>query len=356
MKKSYDSQIKPEHSVALYTKYRPQKFSEVLGQEHITGVLAESVKNEKISHAYLFIGSRGTGKTSVARILAREVGTTENDLFEIDAASNTSVENIRDLNESVNISPFNSKYKIYILDEVHMLSKSAFNALLKTLEEPPKHAIFVLATTEPHKIPETVISRCEVYNFKTPNREVLKKMIQKTAKSEGIKLDNGAVELISVLGDGSFRDTHTILQKLLRTDFVVSDSEITVAEVEKVTGAPKTVLINDVLQSMVKKDLDQGLGAIKELAEKNLDVKVFMKLLLQKYRALLLMKVSPNDKSLWQDSISEDDAKFLADLLAENREAIDSLKLSKLINVVNESGKSYLPYLPLEIFLIEVCG
>jgi DNA polymerase-3 subunit gamma/tau len=157
-------------SQAIYTKYRPQKWSEVIGQEQVTEVLKESIKNEKIAHAYLFSGSRGTGKTSVARILAREIGTTEKDLFEIDAASNNGVDEIRALNESVTSLPFDSKYKVYILDEVHMLSKPAFNALLKTLEEPPKHVVFVLATTEPEKIPSTVISRCETYSFKTPNR------------------------------------------------------------------------------------------------------------------------------------------------------------------------------------------
>jgi DNA polymerase-3 subunit gamma/tau len=340
-------------NVALYTKYRPQKFSEVLGQEHITDILAETIKNEKISHAYLFIGTRGTGKTSVARILAREIGTTENDLYEIDAASNTSVENIRELNESINISPFNSKYKIYILDEVHMLSKSAFNALLKTLEEPPAHAIFILATTEPHKIPDTVISRCETYTFKTPNREVLKKMIQKTAKAEGINLYNAATDLIAILGDGSFRDTHTILQKILRVESATADKQITVAEVEKVTGAPKTALVNNVLSAIVSGEAESGLKVIREASENNMDAKVFMKLLLEKYRALLLMKVAPNEKDLYSNSITEDDAKFMSDLLAKSGELVNSKKLLDLLSATNESAKSYLPFLPLEIVLVE---
>jgi DNA polymerase-3 subunit gamma/tau len=344
---------KEKENIALYTKYRPQKFKEVLGQEHVTEILSEAIKNEKISHAYLFIGTRGTGKTSVARILAREIGTTENDLYEIDAASNTSVENIRDLNESINTSPFDSKYKVYILDEVHMLSKSAFNALLKTLEEPPAHAIFVLATTEPHKIPDTVISRCETYTFKTPNREILKKMIQKTAKAEGIKLDNAATDLIAILGDGSFRDTHTILQKLLRSKDVTSDSEITVEEVEKATGAPKTQLVNDILSSLVTGDAETGLKTVKEMSENNMDAKVFMKLLLEKYRALLLMKVAPNQKDLYSNAVSEDDIKILSELLEKNGEAVNSKKMLDLLNATNQSSKSYLPFLPLEVVLVE---
>jgi DNA polymerase-3 subunit gamma/tau len=339
-------------NIALYTKYRPQKFKEVLGQEHITDLLNDAIKNEKISHAYLFIGSRGTGKTSVARILAKEIGTTDNDIYEIDAASNTSVENIRDLNESVTTAPFDSNYKVYILDEVHMLSKSAFNALLKTLEEPPAHAIFVLATTEPHKIPDTVISRCETYTFKTPNREILKKMIKKTAKSEGMNLDNGATDLIAILGDGSFRDTHTILQKLLRIESVTTDSEITVVEVEKATGAPKTQLVNDVVESLVSNNPEKGLSVIREASENNMDAKVFMKLLLEKYRALLLMKVAPTQKDLYSGAVSEEDAKFLQGLLEKKGDAINSKKLLDLLEATNQSSKSYLPFLPLEIVLV----
>lgn len=352
MKKSAEGKV-AEHNVALYTKYRPQTFAQVLGQEHIASVLSDSIKVGKIAHAYLFTGSRGTGKTSVARIFAREIGTTPRDIFEIDAASNTSVENIRELNESVNLLPFDSKYKVYILDEVHMLSKSAFNALLKTLEEPPHYVVFILATTEPHKIPETVISRCEQYNFKTPNREILKKMISTTAKKEGYDLEPAAIELVAVLGDGSFRDTHTILQKLARTS---GESKITLAEVERVTGAPKNTLINDCLKAFVTGDVEAGLSAIKTANDNNLDAKVFMKLLLEKYRYALLMRVAPAKKGLYADAVSEDDAKMIAELVAAHATAIDSVKMSRLIDAMNEVGRSYIPYLPIELALVETAG
>lgn len=341
-------------NIALYTKYRPKKFKEVLGQEHITEILDQSVKNEDISHAYLFIGSRGTGKTSVARILANEIGTTANDIYEIDAASHTGVDNIRELSDGANVSPFDSKYKVYILDEVHMLSKPAFNALLKTLEEPPKHAIFILATTEANKVPETVISRCEVHNFKTPNVSVLKKMIQSTAKKEGLKLGKGVVDLISILGDGSFRNTHTVLQKVLRTESVVNDSEVTLEEVEKITGAPSSVMVNDVLSALVNSDLVLGLSSVAKAVEGNVDSKVFLKLIIERFRILLLLKVAKGSKELYEDMVSDDDIEFLNGLLEKDSAVVNSLTLSKLIQVSNDSLISHLPLLPLELFLVEI--
>ena len=180
--------------LALYRKYRPAKFSEIVGQEAVVTALKGALKDGKISHAYLFAGSRGTGKTSIARIFARELGTTDKDTYEIDAASNRGIDDIRALRDAVQTLPFDSKYKIYILDEVHMLSKDAFNALLKTLEEPPAHVIFILATTEMQKLPETVISRCQVFEFKRPSVEILRKVISTAAKSEKITLDESSAE------------------------------------------------------------------------------------------------------------------------------------------------------------------
>jgi len=172
-------------NVVLYRKYRPQSLKEVIGQDHIVKTLEGAIKLGNISHAYLFAGSRGTGKTSVARILARAVGTSSNDISEIDAASNRGIDNVRELREAVNTLPFESPYKVYIIDEVHMLTKEAFNALLKTLEEPPKHVIFILATTELEKLPETVVSRCQLFTFKKPSQMILREMIVKVAKKEG---------------------------------------------------------------------------------------------------------------------------------------------------------------------------
>lgn len=344
----------PNKSVALYTKYRPQKFSEVLGQEHVTEVLTDSIKAESLSHAYVFAGTRGTGKTSVARIFAKEIGTSEKDLYEIDAASNNSVEDIRELNDAINLLPFDSKYKVYILDEVHMLSKSAFNALLKTLEEPPAYAIFILATTEPEKIPETVLSRCEIYHFKTPNRALLKKMLESVAKKEGFTLESGVSELISVLADGSFRDAHTILQKMLRTTF--DDKKITVEEVEKITGAPKNVLTGNLVEALVMGDLEKGLETIRQAGEENLDPKIWLRLILERYRVALLLKVAKTQKKLYENLVSEDELKFLDELVNREGAQLDSAGLSVMLSVAAEINYSPLPYLPLELALIQIIG
>src|SRR3989344_4956778 len=179
----------------LYRKYRPQEFNEVIGQEPVVKVLQGAVKLGNLSHAYLFAGSRGTGKTSLARILARAIGTSQNDLTEMDAASNRGIDEIREIRDSVNTLPYESKYKVYIMDEVHMLTKDAWNALLKTLEEPPAHVVFILATTELEKVPETVVSRCQTFSFKKPNLSTLKDFALVIAKKEGATLEPAAAEL-----------------------------------------------------------------------------------------------------------------------------------------------------------------
>jgi DNA polymerase-3 subunit gamma/tau len=176
-----------------------------MGQEAIVKSLKSALDSGKVSHAYLFAGSRGTGKTTIARIFARELGTSPNDIYEIDAASNNGVDEMRELTSGINTLPFDSKYKVYILDEVHMLSKSSFNALLKTLEEPPAHVIFILATTELHKVLDTVKSRCQVFEFKKPSISILIPFIQEIGKKEGFEINDEAAKLIAQRGDGAYR-------------------------------------------------------------------------------------------------------------------------------------------------------
>ncbi len=277
-------------SEVLYRKYRPQNFSEVLGQDHIVKVLQAQISSSKISHAYLFAGTRGTGKTSVARILATALGTTGNDIYEIDAASNTGVDDIRSLNDSIQTLPFESKYKIYILDEAHMLSKSAGNALLKTLEEPPPYVIFILATTEIHKIPETVMSRCEVYTFKKPSIEILGKVVQSVAKKEGFSVSGESAELLAVLSEGSFRDALGVLQKVISSS---ADKKISDEEIRLVTDAPKGELVEDVISAISKSDLDKALSAVRLAQKENIDMSVFLKLILRLGLAVCFCALAP---------------------------------------------------------------
>ena len=339
-----------EHKT-LYTKYRPHTFADVLGQDHVTSVLKESISLGNIAHAYLFFGGRGTGKTSVARILAQEIGTGADDLYEIDAASNTSVDDIRSLNDAVHVLPFHSKYKVYILDEVHMLSKSAFNALLKTLEEPPKHVIFILATTEMHKIPETIVSRCEVYTFKKPNQDLLKKMVIKTAQAEGVTLDPAAAELIALLGDRSFRDTHGTLQKVIHAS---KDKKITIDEVERVTGAPKAQLVNNIIESIAEKNIEKGLDSITVAVEQNIDMSVFVSMILIKIRAILLMRYSTTAHKTILESMTEDDFAFVTKLSKQTESPISSSTLKTFLETYTMIGKSYAPHVPLEIALFDL--
>lgn len=335
--------------VALYRKYRPGKFSEVLGQEHITQVLEGALKDNSISHAYLFSGSRGTGKTSVARILAKEVGCTDKDLYEIDAASNRGIDDIRELREAVYTLPFESPYKVYIVDEVHMLTTPAFNALLKTLEEPPKHVLFILATTEVHKLPETIISRCQSFIFKQPEVPVLKEMIEKIAKKEGYTIEPAAADLVALLGDGSFRDAQGTLQKVFAS---AQGKKITVSNVETVTGAPQHTLVNDFLSSIADSDLKKGLGTVQRAVEDNIDMKIFIKMILHKIRSVLLLKYAPDMKSVIQKQFSGEDFIFLDKLSNNSKSSINASVLKELLDAYSSVDRAYISQLPLELALI----
>ena len=338
---------------ALYRKYRPAHFKEVIGQDHVVTVLEQAIKNSKLSHAYLFAGSRGTGKTSVARIFAREIGTSANDLYEMDAASNRGIDDIREIRDGVSTVPFESKYKVYIIDEVHMLTKEAFNALLKTLEEPPVHAIFILATTELDKLPETVISRCQTFTFKKPNQVILRDFASAVAVKEGFKLDPEAADLVAILGDGSFRDTQGILQKVIG---ISKDKKISREEVEAVTGAPRSALVLDCLDAIVNKDLNKGLSALRDAAEQNIDMKIFAKLLIEKLRFALLLRVSPDMEGAISERVSEDDFKKLKAVAAQKDANISSAVLLDLLSAYEQIDRAYIPELPLELALVKIIG
>jgi len=335
----------------LYRKYRPQVFDEVLGQEHIVKTLLGAIRNGNISHSYLFSGSRGTGKTSIARILARELGCKPRDLYEIDAASNRGIDDIRELRESVQSHPFESLYKVYIIDEVHMLTKEAFNALLKTLEEPPSHTIFILATTEMHKIPDTVISRCQTFAFKKPSQAILKKMILDVAEKEGFSLEPASADLLAMLSEGSFRDTYNILQTVISS---ADKKKIPHTEVESMTGAPSTKLVNDFVSAIAEKDLDKGLYVLNKAMSQNINIKIYIDLILKKVRMALLFKLSPDMKEELSKDLTEDDMKFVEDLASDKEANISSAVLKELLGAYVDAKKYYVASLPLELALISI--
>ncbi len=335
-------------SQVLYRTYRPSRFAEVRGQDHIVKVLEAEVASGSFAHAYLFCGGRGTGKTSVARIFASALGTSPNDIYEIDAASHTSVEDIRALNESVFTLPLESLYKVYILDEVHMLSRSAANALLKTLEEPPPHVIFILATTETHKIPETVLSRCEVFQFKKPSLTILRETIEAVAKKEKVGIDRTSTELIALLGDGSFRDTLGILQKVI--SYSGEKGKIGEEDVRVVVGAPTSELVFTILSSLSALDHAGVLRAIKTAKEYNIDMLVFTKLLLESMRALLFLKMGDGDAT---DYIPFSDKDTLV-TLAKTDTVVDSKALYHVLSAYEKIPQSYIDSLPLELAFLDI--
>lgn len=264
---------------ALYRKYRSRKLSEIVGQEHVTTLLQNALKSGRVAHAYLFTGPRGVGKTSIARILAHEINELEYseesnhlDIIEIDAASNNGVDDIRDLREKVNLAPTSAKKKIYIIDEVHMLSKPAFNALLKTLEEPPEHVVFILATTDVEKLPETIISRTQRHTFHRASQENIIKNLEKIATAEKIDVENAALELIAYHSDGSYRDSVSLFDQLVNT--AAPDEKLTATMIENTLGLASHEAVAELLDSVRLHDFEAVITQLKRLEAAGIQAKV----------------------------------------------------------------------------------
>lgn len=296
-------------SQALYLKWRPQRFDDVVGQEHITQTLQNAIRLGHVGHAYLFTGPRGTGKTTMARLLAKAVNCLEPDLnkrpcnqchictsvnegrlldlIEMDAASNTGVDNVREaIREKVGFRPSEARYKVYVIDEVHMLSTSAFNALLKTLEEPPEHVIFILATTEPHKILPTIISRCQRFDFR---RIPLSSMVHRLgyiAQEEGVQIEEGALRFIARMATGCARDAIGLLDQLT----AYGDQVITVERVSQVLGLGDAQMVNDLISHLGTHNVGRGLNAIHRAVEQGVDTRQFAQQVVDALRVLLLLR------------------------------------------------------------------
>ena len=354
-------------TLALYRKWRPQAWEEVIGQPHVIETLHNALKAGRYVHAYLFAGPRGTGKTSTARLVAytvncenedtalRPCGACTNckafkqggflDLIEIDAASNTSVEDVRDLRDKINFSPNQGVYKVYIIDEVHMLSTAAFNALLKTLEEPPPHAIFVLATTEPHKIPATVLSRCQRHEFRRIPIVEIKSQLKVIVENEGIQADEDALDLISRQATGSMRDAISLLDQLASTG-----EKITLEKSQDVLGTATNLAVIDLIEALVEKQAPDGLELIHDTLDSGSDARQFARQIVDYLRTLLLINM---DDKAQIDELEE--VKAAMAMHAEKFE--DRNELLRILRIFNQAAveirSTWNPSMPLEMAFIE---
>jgi DNA polymerase-3 subunit gamma/tau len=353
---------------ALYRKWRPRTFDEVVGQEHVVGTLRNALVSGRIHHAYLFAGPRGTGKTTSARLLAKAVNCLAPepearpcnacticqavnegrliDLIEIDAASNTGVDDVRELRERVGFRPNEARYKVYVVDEVHMLSNAAFNALLKTLEEPPPHAIFVLATTEPHKIPATVLSRCQRFNFRRiPVDEVVERL-EWISEQEQITTDREALTIIARQATGSMRDAESLLDQLASYD----EKGISVAEVRAALGTGASEAVIQLTDALSTGDMAQGLGVINTAIDEGADPGQFARQMVQHLRALLLLRLKSGVVLV---QVAED----LRPRLEDQAARFSPRALARAVRLFNqaaaEAKSGWHPQLPLEMAFIE---
>jgi DNA polymerase-3 subunit gamma/tau len=336
---------------SLYRAYRPQSFKEITGQDQVVKALAEQIASGKVGHAYLFSGSRGLGKTSIARIFARELKVSDKDLYEIDAASNNSVDDVRNLTENVYTLPFESPYKLYILDEAHMLSKGAWNAFLKTLEEPPKHAIFILATTELEKVPDTVKSRCQAFDFKKPSRATLASVVSEVGKKEGYAVEPAAAELVALLADGSYRDALSILEKALAS---AEGKSLTRDLAEAALGAPKSALVLGLVRALAEGNAEAALGAVRTAARSGVDMPLFLTLALEAMRSALLLRHAPELTQEILEEAGEDQGRELLEVAGMEGSKLSHDTLRTFLDAAARIRFAPIPELPLELAVLEL--
>ena len=347
---------------ALYRKFRPLNFSEMVGQEHITRTLKNQIIANRVGHAYLFNGGRGTGKTSAAKILARAINCLNpkdgepcneceickgaisgslTDIVEMDAASNNSVEDIRSIREEVNFLPTKAKYRVYIIDEVHMLSTGAFNALLKTLEEPPEHVKFILATTEPQKLPATILSRCQRFDFKRISNADIIKRLEIVCKESNIEITKEALNIIATLSEGALRDALSILERCIQD----GENKIDEDKIKDLVGIPKMVFIHEIVDSIIKYDVDNALITVNKVLEDGKDISNLLWEIIKYIKDILLYKAT-NKVELYSEEeqkklkeISEEvEKERLINLVYEFSELENEMKFSTQKNIIFQAG------------------
>ena len=354
--------------VALYRKFRPTTFSDMVGQENIVKILKHQIINNQVGHAYLFSGGRGTGKTSTAKIFARAINCLNPkdgepcneceickgilnsslvDVQEIDAASNNSVDNIRSIREDVIFAPNMAKYKIYIIDEVHMLSTGAFNALLKTLEEPPKHVIFILATTEPHKIPVTILSRCQRFDFKRISVSDISKRLAYICDKSDVKYNENALNIIANSAEGALRDGISILDQIISSGI----TEITEENVKETLGISSTKTVASVISSILNNDTKSALNNINELVNSGKDIKYFIWQVITFARDALIYKVTGDTSLLTNFSAAPD----IREISKASNEELTTI-INEFSELENKIKWATFPNISLETAVIKLCN
>ncbi len=357
-------------NLVFYRKYRPQTFKEVIGQKSVIQSLTNAILQNKVAHAYLFAGPRGVGKTSTARLLAKALNCQNRkanqyepcnkcescqeinaghslDLVEIDAASNRGIEDVRALRENIKFPPVKSKYKIFIIDEAHQLTKEAFNALLKTLEEPPAYVVFILATTEPEKLPVTILSRVQRYDFKKLTNLEMIKALRLICQKEKIKFEEEALRLIAIYSEGGLRDAESLLGQMA----IVTNKNITQKAVEELVGAINTERIRRFVDILMKKDKIKAIEFVNKVYDDGFDLEVFNKEVISYLRKILLLKISPGlGRILDKETTPEEMAILFKQAQNWDRNYLERI-IRSLVNVQNQLKWTPLPSLPLELFI-----